>query len=144
MHTNGITSQSIALYVCDCDRWISTPFKALCQDSDLKDLGIPLGPRKKILNYIKRKLLLQVRHWKWSSGNCIYILNDPPPYPPTPHPTILHLLNAYCVKCFPFDVFLAYAVLTDKYVDNLDSVSRLNNKPTYWILIISITLLNKL
>uniref|UniRef100_A0A674N1E8 DDHD domain containing 2 n=1 Tax=Takifugu rubripes TaxID=31033 RepID=A0A674N1E8_TAKRU len=37
---------------------------ALCQDSDLKDLGIPLGPRKKILNYIKRKLLLQVRHWK--------------------------------------------------------------------------------
>uniref|UniRef100_A0A3Q1EYM8 DDHD domain containing 2 n=1 Tax=Acanthochromis polyacanthus TaxID=80966 RepID=A0A3Q1EYM8_9TELE len=24
---------------------------ALCQDSDLKDLGIPLGPRKKILNY---------------------------------------------------------------------------------------------
>ncbi|XP_056889937.1 phospholipase DDHD2 isoform X5 [Takifugu flavidus] len=32
---------------------------ALCQDSDLKDLGIPLGPRKKILNYIKRKLLLQ-------------------------------------------------------------------------------------
>ncbi|XP_070820947.1 triacylglycerol hydrolase DDHD2 isoform X5 [Chaetodon trifascialis] len=29
----------------------------LCQDSDLKDLGIPLGPRKKILNYIKRKWL---------------------------------------------------------------------------------------
>ncbi|XP_076006983.1 triacylglycerol hydrolase DDHD2 [Genypterus blacodes] len=28
---------------------------ALCQDSDLKDLGIPLGPRKKILNYIRRK-----------------------------------------------------------------------------------------
>ncbi|KAF7660175.1 hypothetical protein LDENG_00286670 [Lucifuga dentata] len=28
---------------------------ALCQDSDLKDLGIPLGPRKKILNYIKKK-----------------------------------------------------------------------------------------
>uniref|UniRef100_A0A3Q1HKX5 Uncharacterized protein n=1 Tax=Anabas testudineus TaxID=64144 RepID=A0A3Q1HKX5_ANATE len=29
----------------------------LCHDSDLKDLGIPLGPRKKILNYIKRKWL---------------------------------------------------------------------------------------
>ncbi|XP_076587418.1 triacylglycerol hydrolase DDHD2 isoform X4 [Chaetodon auriga] len=29
----------------------------LCQDSDLKDLGIPLGPRKKILNYIRRKWL---------------------------------------------------------------------------------------
>ncbi|CAG5922777.1 unnamed protein product [Menidia menidia] len=30
---------------------------SLCQDGDLKDLGIPLGPRKKILNYIKRKFL---------------------------------------------------------------------------------------
>ncbi|KAM9810822.1 triacylglycerol hydrolase DDHD2 [Neosynchiropus ocellatus] len=30
---------------------------ALCQDNDLKDLGIPLGPRKKILNYVKRKCL---------------------------------------------------------------------------------------
>ncbi|XP_068167705.1 phospholipase DDHD2 isoform X2 [Antennarius striatus] len=29
----------------------------LCQDSDLKDLGIPLGHRKKILNYIRRKRL---------------------------------------------------------------------------------------
>ncbi|CAN9513274.1 unnamed protein product [Ophioblennius macclurei] len=29
---------------------------ALCQDSDLKDLGIPLGPRKKLLNYIRRKM----------------------------------------------------------------------------------------
>ncbi|KAG7244010.1 hypothetical protein INR49_006171 [Caranx melampygus] len=28
---------------------------ALCHDSDLKVLGIPLGPRKKILNYVKRK-----------------------------------------------------------------------------------------
>ncbi|XP_029016850.1 phospholipase DDHD2 isoform X2 [Betta splendens] len=28
---------------------------ALCHDGDLKDLGIPLGPRKKILNYAKRK-----------------------------------------------------------------------------------------
>uniref|UniRef100_A0A8C6PV03 DDHD domain containing 2 n=1 Tax=Nothobranchius furzeri TaxID=105023 RepID=A0A8C6PV03_NOTFU len=28
---------------------------ALCQDCDLRDLGIPLGPRKKILNYIKRR-----------------------------------------------------------------------------------------
>ncbi|KAK5604153.1 Phospholipase ddhd2 [Crenichthys baileyi] len=28
---------------------------ALCQDSDLRDLGIPLGPRKKILHYIKKK-----------------------------------------------------------------------------------------
>uniref|UniRef100_A0A3Q3JKS4 DDHD domain-containing protein n=1 Tax=Monopterus albus TaxID=43700 RepID=A0A3Q3JKS4_MONAL len=32
---------------------------ALCHDSDLKDLGIPLGPRKKILNYIRRKKLLE-------------------------------------------------------------------------------------
>ncbi|KAE8292245.1 Phospholipase DDHD2 [Larimichthys crocea] len=32
---------------------------ALCQDSDLKDLGIPLGPRKKILNYVRRKWLPQ-------------------------------------------------------------------------------------
>ncbi|XP_051278798.1 phospholipase DDHD2 isoform X1 [Dicentrarchus labrax] len=30
---------------------------ALCQDGDLKDLGIPLGPRKKILNYMRRKWL---------------------------------------------------------------------------------------
>ncbi|XP_029367312.1 phospholipase DDHD2 isoform X2 [Echeneis naucrates] len=30
---------------------------ALCHDSDLKVLGIPLGPRKKILNYVKRKWL---------------------------------------------------------------------------------------
>ncbi|XP_035849544.1 phospholipase DDHD2 isoform X4 [Sander lucioperca] len=30
---------------------------ALCQDTDLKDLGIPLGPRKKILNYVRRKWL---------------------------------------------------------------------------------------
>uniref|UniRef100_A0AAQ5X3U4 DDHD domain-containing protein n=1 Tax=Amphiprion ocellaris TaxID=80972 RepID=A0AAQ5X3U4_AMPOC len=36
---------------------------ALCQDSDLKDLGIPLGPRKKILNYteaLRQALGLQV------------------------------------------------------------------------------------
>ncbi|KAK2837330.1 hypothetical protein Q5P01_014542 [Channa striata] len=30
---------------------------ALCHDSDLKDLGIPLGPRKKILNYMRKKWL---------------------------------------------------------------------------------------
>ncbi|XP_054466281.1 phospholipase DDHD2 isoform X3 [Anoplopoma fimbria] len=30
---------------------------ALCQDDDLKDLGIPLGPRKKILNYVRKKWL---------------------------------------------------------------------------------------
>ncbi|XP_034397068.1 phospholipase DDHD2 isoform X2 [Cyclopterus lumpus] len=30
---------------------------ALCQDGDLKDLGIPLGPRLKILNYAKKKCL---------------------------------------------------------------------------------------
>ncbi|XP_035496425.1 phospholipase DDHD2 isoform X2 [Scophthalmus maximus] len=30
---------------------------ALCHDSDLKVLGIPLGPRKKILNYVRRKWL---------------------------------------------------------------------------------------
>ncbi|KAI3372899.1 hypothetical protein L3Q82_023339 [Scortum barcoo] len=30
---------------------------ALCQDGDLKDLGVPLGPRKKILNYFRRKWL---------------------------------------------------------------------------------------
>lgn len=29
---------------------------ALCRDNDLKDLGIPLGPRKKILNAARRKL----------------------------------------------------------------------------------------
>ncbi|XP_061624098.1 phospholipase DDHD2 isoform X2 [Phyllopteryx taeniolatus] len=28
---------------------------ALCQENDLKDLGIPLGPRKKILKYVRRK-----------------------------------------------------------------------------------------
>ncbi|XP_049572662.1 phospholipase DDHD2 isoform X2 [Syngnathus scovelli] len=28
---------------------------ALCQEKDLKDIGIPLGPRKKILKYVKRK-----------------------------------------------------------------------------------------
>uniref|UniRef100_A0A3Q1B8N9 DDHD domain containing 2 n=1 Tax=Amphiprion ocellaris TaxID=80972 RepID=A0A3Q1B8N9_AMPOC len=37
---------------------------ALCQDSDLKDLGIPLGPRKKILNYVRRKWLPEVRQVK--------------------------------------------------------------------------------
>ncbi|XP_061674424.1 phospholipase DDHD2 isoform X2 [Syngnathoides biaculeatus] len=30
---------------------------ALCQENDLKDLGIPLGPRKKILKYVRRKCL---------------------------------------------------------------------------------------
>lgn len=30
---------------------------ALCQDSDLKELGIPLGPRKKILNFMRRRWL---------------------------------------------------------------------------------------
>ncbi|XP_056275751.1 phospholipase DDHD2 isoform X2 [Pseudoliparis swirei] len=30
---------------------------ALCQDADLKNLGIPLGPRLKILNYVKKKCL---------------------------------------------------------------------------------------
>lgn len=28
----------------------------LCQDSDLRDLGIPLGPRKKILHHIKKRI----------------------------------------------------------------------------------------
>ncbi|KAM8885296.1 triacylglycerol hydrolase DDHD2 isoform 2-T7 [Spinachia spinachia] len=32
---------------------------ALCQDGDLKDLGIPLGPRKKILDYVRKKCLSQ-------------------------------------------------------------------------------------
>ncbi|XP_075955116.1 triacylglycerol hydrolase DDHD2 isoform X1 [Anarhichas minor] len=32
---------------------------ALCEDGDLKDLGIPLGPRKKILNYVRKKWLSQ-------------------------------------------------------------------------------------
>uniref|UniRef100_A0AAQ4PGE9 DDHD domain containing 2 n=1 Tax=Gasterosteus aculeatus aculeatus TaxID=481459 RepID=A0AAQ4PGE9_GASAC len=32
---------------------------ALCQDGDLKDLGIPLGPRKKILDYVQKKCLSQ-------------------------------------------------------------------------------------
>uniref|UniRef100_A0A672Y4E1 DDHD domain containing 2 n=1 Tax=Sphaeramia orbicularis TaxID=375764 RepID=A0A672Y4E1_9TELE len=36
----------------------------LCQETDLKDLGIPLGPRKKILNYVRRKWLPKVRHQK--------------------------------------------------------------------------------
>ncbi|XP_068594446.1 phospholipase DDHD2 [Brachionichthys hirsutus] len=35
---------------------------ALCQESDLKDLGIPLGHRKKILNYVRRKRLPE--HYK--------------------------------------------------------------------------------
>uniref|UniRef100_A0A8D3AI59 Phospholipase DDHD2 n=1 Tax=Scophthalmus maximus TaxID=52904 RepID=A0A8D3AI59_SCOMX len=37
---------------------------ALCHDSDLKVLGIPLGPRKKILNYVRRKWLPEVRNSK--------------------------------------------------------------------------------
>ncbi|XP_015228587.1 PREDICTED: phospholipase DDHD2 isoform X2 [Cyprinodon variegatus] len=40
---------------------------ALCQDSDLRDLGIPLGPRKKILHYIKKKRLPQ--DCKAAAGN---------------------------------------------------------------------------
>ncbi|XP_048846278.1 phospholipase DDHD2 isoform X3 [Brienomyrus brachyistius] len=32
---------------------------ALCSESDLKDLGIPLGPRKKILNFMSRRWILQ-------------------------------------------------------------------------------------
>uniref|UniRef100_A0A667YAV3 DDHD domain containing 2 n=1 Tax=Myripristis murdjan TaxID=586833 RepID=A0A667YAV3_9TELE len=35
---------------------------ALCQESDLKDLGIPLGPRKKILDYVRRKQVQEVKH----------------------------------------------------------------------------------
>lgn len=56
------------VYVCDCDGRTSVLLKALCQDSDLKDLGIPLGARKKILNHVRRKFLLQVRPWKWTLG----------------------------------------------------------------------------
>ncbi|KAM4746329.1 triacylglycerol hydrolase DDHD2 isoform 2-T2 [Anableps anableps] len=40
---------------------------ALCQDSDLRDLGIPLGPRKKILHYIKKKRLPE--HCKTATGH---------------------------------------------------------------------------
>ncbi|XP_023694394.1 triacylglycerol hydrolase DDHD2 isoform X3 [Paramormyrops kingsleyae] len=32
---------------------------ALCSENDLKDLGIPLGPRKKILNFMSRRWILQ-------------------------------------------------------------------------------------
>ncbi|XP_061116244.1 LOW QUALITY PROTEIN: phospholipase DDHD2-like [Conger conger] len=32
---------------------------ALCSDSDLKDLGLPLGPRKKILGFTRRRRVLQ-------------------------------------------------------------------------------------
>uniref|UniRef100_A0A3Q3ARF5 DDHD domain containing 2 n=1 Tax=Kryptolebias marmoratus TaxID=37003 RepID=A0A3Q3ARF5_KRYMA len=55
---------------------------ALCQDSDLRDIGIPLGPRKKILNYIKRKWLPEVSFnfdYLWfglnfsHSKNCNYV-----------------------------------------------------------------------
>lgn len=53
---------------------ISFPFKALCQDSDLKELGIPLGPRKKILNFMRRRWLSEVRHGLAFSSFCLYIL----------------------------------------------------------------------
>ncbi|XP_067087208.1 phospholipase DDHD2-like isoform X1 [Osmerus mordax] len=32
---------------------------ALCQESDLKELGIPLGPRKKILTFIRRRCTME-------------------------------------------------------------------------------------
>uniref|UniRef100_A0A3Q2Y5A9 DDHD domain containing 2 n=1 Tax=Hippocampus comes TaxID=109280 RepID=A0A3Q2Y5A9_HIPCM len=34
----------------------------LCQENDLKEIGIPLGPRKKILKYVRRKYFSEVRH----------------------------------------------------------------------------------
>uniref|UniRef100_A0A8D0DDF7 DDHD domain containing 2 n=1 Tax=Sander lucioperca TaxID=283035 RepID=A0A8D0DDF7_SANLU len=57
---------------------------ALCQDTDLKDLGIPLGPRKKILNYVRRKWLSEVRppktvYWVFFFYN-IYHPYDPVAY----------------------------------------------------------------
>uniref|UniRef100_A0A8C9V883 DDHD domain containing 2 n=1 Tax=Scleropages formosus TaxID=113540 RepID=A0A8C9V883_SCLFO len=33
---------------------------ALCSENDLKELGIPLGPRKKILSFMRRRTMLQV------------------------------------------------------------------------------------
>ncbi|XP_041855909.1 phospholipase DDHD2 isoform X2 [Melanotaenia boesemani] len=49
---------------------------ALCQDSDLKDLGIPLGPRKKILNYIKRKGLSETAAVHHESQIPPHVTND--------------------------------------------------------------------
>ncbi|KAG9354715.1 hypothetical protein JZ751_001428 [Albula glossodonta] len=36
--------------------------EALCSENDLKDLGIPLGPRKKILCFTRRRRILE-EHW---------------------------------------------------------------------------------
>lgn len=47
--------------------------KALCQDSDLKELGIPLGPRKKILNYVRRRWLSEVRRGQTLSRFCLFL-----------------------------------------------------------------------
>ena len=46
----------VCVCVCDCDRVTSVPFKALCQDSDLKDVGILPRPRKKILYHISKRI----------------------------------------------------------------------------------------
>ncbi|KAK9522699.1 hypothetical protein VZT92_019147 [Zoarces viviparus] len=50
---------------------------ALCQDGDLKDLGIPLGPRKKILNYVRKKWLSQ--DFKTGAVHLPEGLQAPPP-----------------------------------------------------------------
>ncbi|XP_068559613.1 phospholipase DDHD2 isoform X2 [Cebidichthys violaceus] len=50
---------------------------ALCQDSDLKDLGIPLGPRKKILNYVRKKWLSE--DFKTGAVHLLEGLQVPPP-----------------------------------------------------------------
>ncbi|CAJ1068844.1 phospholipase DDHD2 isoform X3 [Xyrichtys novacula] len=55
---------------------------ALCQDSDLKDLGIPLGPRKKILNYVKRKWLPE--DCRTGAVRLAPGLQNPPPGPSGP------------------------------------------------------------
>uniref|UniRef100_A0A8C9SPF0 DDHD domain containing 2 n=1 Tax=Scleropages formosus TaxID=113540 RepID=A0A8C9SPF0_SCLFO len=38
---------------------------ALCSENDLKELGIPLGPRKKILSFMRRRTMLQ----EYKAGN---------------------------------------------------------------------------
>ncbi|XP_068130711.1 phospholipase DDHD2-like [Hyperolius riggenbachi] len=54
---------------------IDTDSLALCTAQDLKELGIPLGPRKKLLNYVKHIPVLKAQESTHPSDNNLPLLN---------------------------------------------------------------------
>uniref|UniRef100_A0A672IC93 DDHD domain containing 2 n=1 Tax=Salarias fasciatus TaxID=181472 RepID=A0A672IC93_SALFA len=54
---------------------------ALCHDSDLKELGIPLGPRKKILNYFRRRMPSKIHVFNMVCSSPISLLQVSINYP---------------------------------------------------------------